>query len=78
VHGEAYVAETRSTVGAGDALLAGFLAAGGQGPEALRSALGWSAAAVRQPGTVLHAGGTDNAADVVLHDHLDTGRRLRH
>ncbi|MCO6000081.1 1-phosphofructokinase family hexose kinase [Actinoallomurus rhizosphaericola] len=78
VHGEAYVAETRSTVGAGDALLAGFLAAGGHGPEALRSALGWSAAAVRQPGTVLRADGTGTTAEVILHDRIDVGRRLRH
>ncbi|GAA4493659.1 1-phosphofructokinase [Actinoallomurus oryzae] len=78
VHGEAYVADPRSTVGAGDALLAGFLAAGARGPEALRTALGWSAAAVRQPGTVLTADGTDTTADVTLHDRLDVRRRLRH
>jgi 1-phosphofructokinase len=78
VHGEAYVADPRSTVGAGDALLAGFLAAGAHGPEALRTALAWSAAAVGQPGTVLQAIGTDVAADVTLHDTVDVRRRLRH
>jgi 1-phosphofructokinase len=78
VHGEAYVADPRSTVGAGDALLAGFLAAGARGPEALRAALGWSAAAVQQPGTVLQASGTDVTADVTLHDTVDVRRRLRH
>ncbi|WP_460358134.1 PfkB family carbohydrate kinase [Actinoallomurus acanthiterrae] len=78
VHGEAYVAETRSTVGAGDALLAGFLAAGGKGPEALRSALGWSAAAVRQPGTVLRTDDEDRTGDVILHDRVETRRRLHH
>jgi 1-phosphofructokinase len=77
VHGEAYVADPRSTVGAGDALLAGFLAAGARGPEALRTALGWSAAAVQQPGTVLHAVGTDVTTEVTLHDSLDVRRRLR-
>jgi 1-phosphofructokinase len=41
----------RSTVGAGDATLAGFLGAGGDGPEALRAAVGWGTAAVRLPGT---------------------------
>jgi 1-phosphofructokinase len=78
VHGEVHVADPRSTVGAGDALLAGFLAAGARGPEALRTALGWSAAAVRQPGTVLQANGTDVPADVTLHDTVDVRRRLRH
>lgn len=41
----------RSDVGAGDTLLAGFLAAGGIGPEALRAGVAWSAAAVALPGT---------------------------
>ena len=35
VSGDAHVAEPRSTVGAGDALLAGYLAAGADGPSAL-------------------------------------------
>ena len=41
----------RSDVGAGDTLLAGFLAAGGAGPEALRRGVAWAAAAVALPGT---------------------------
>jgi 1-phosphofructokinase len=77
VHGEVCVADPRSTVGAGDALLAGFLAGGGRGPKALQTALGWSAAAVQQPGTVLHAVGPDVTADITLHDTLDLRRRLR-
>jgi 1-phosphofructokinase len=36
----------RSTVGAGDALLAGFLAGGGVGESAVREAVAWAAAAV--------------------------------
>jgi 1-phosphofructokinase len=47
--GEAPVAGARSTVGAGDALLAGFLAAGARGSEALAEGLAWGAAAVRLP-----------------------------
>ncbi|TYB51454.1 1-phosphofructokinase [Nonomuraea sp. PA05] len=50
-YGEAAVTEPRSSVGAGDAMLAGFLAAGGSGPEALKQALAWGAAAVRLPGS---------------------------
>ncbi|MPY79636.1 MAG: 1-phosphofructokinase [Actinophytocola sp.] len=40
-----------STVGAGDATLAGFLAAGGTGEHALRTAVTWGAAAVTLPGS---------------------------
>ncbi|MFB4274038.1 MULTISPECIES: 1-phosphofructokinase [unclassified Nonomuraea] len=50
-YGEAPVTEPRSSVGAGDAMLAGFLAAGGRGPEALARALAWGAAAVSLPGS---------------------------
>ncbi|HEX4818319.1 MAG TPA: 1-phosphofructokinase [Nonomuraea sp.] len=50
-HGEAPVGEPRSSVGAGDAMLAGFLAGGGHGPDALATALAWGAAAVRLPGS---------------------------
>jgi 1-phosphofructokinase len=50
-HAWAPVAEPRSTVGAGDALLAGFLAAGGRGPAALKEAVAWGAAAVSLPGS---------------------------
>ncbi|MCX5074918.1 1-phosphofructokinase [Streptomyces sp. NBC_00513] len=46
-------AEIRSNVGAGDASLAGFLIAGGAGPEALASALAHGAAAVRLPGSAM-------------------------
>jgi len=43
----------RSTVGAGDALLAGFLAAGGRGPRALAEGVAWAAAACVLPGTAM-------------------------
>ncbi|RKS75491.1 1-phosphofructokinase [Motilibacter peucedani] len=45
------VASPLSTVGAGDALLAGFVAAGGDGPEALREAVAWAGAALLEPGS---------------------------
>jgi 1-phosphofructokinase len=41
----------RSTVGAGDALVAGLLAAGGTGPAALRSGVAYGTAAAQLPGT---------------------------
>jgi 1-phosphofructokinase len=40
-----------SSVGAGDALLAGFLAGGGEGAHALVEAVAWGAAAVTLPGS---------------------------
>ncbi|MFI2368450.1 1-phosphofructokinase [Streptomyces sp. NPDC018833] len=53
--GSAAVSAVRSNVGAGDASLAGFLAAGGQGPAALASAVAHGAAAVQLPGSVMPA-----------------------
>ncbi|MFJ8825621.1 1-phosphofructokinase [Streptomyces sp. NPDC102467] len=43
----------RSNVGAGDSSLAGFLIAGGEGPEALASAVAHGAAAVQLPGSAM-------------------------
>ncbi|MBB1154031.1 1-phosphofructokinase [Amycolatopsis dendrobii] len=45
----------RSTVGAGDAALAGFLHAGGTGPRALRAAVAYGTAAVAQEGSRMPA-----------------------
>ena len=49
--GTAEAIDPVSTVGAGDALLAGFLAAGAQGAEALIEAMAWARAAVGLPGS---------------------------
>ncbi|GHH47237.1 1-phosphofructokinase [Streptomyces candidus] len=51
--GHARVEAVRSNVGAGDASLAGFLAAGGEGPGALAAAVAHGAAAVQLPGSVM-------------------------
>jgi 1-phosphofructokinase len=51
--GSARVDAVRSNVGAGDSSLAGFLIAGGRGPEALASAVAHGAAAVQLPGSVM-------------------------
>ncbi|TWP46780.1 1-phosphofructokinase [Lentzea tibetensis] len=55
-HGKAWHAtgpavEVRSTVGAGDAMLAGFLHAGARGPDALRIAVAYGTAAVALEGS---------------------------
>jgi 1-phosphofructokinase len=50
-YGESPVDRRRSAVGAGDAMLAGYLAAGVTGADPLVEALSWGAAAVRFPGS---------------------------
>jgi 1-phosphofructokinase len=55
LHGRADVPVVRSSVGAGDATLAGFLAAGAEGEPALVEAVAWGAAAVGLPGTRMPA-----------------------
>ena len=62
----------RSTVGAGDSTLAGFLAAGGSGIKALISAVAYGAAAVGLPGSIV-PGKSDVHPEVVrLSPVLDT------
>ena len=56
----------RSDVGAGDTLLAGFLAAGARGPDALRTGVAWAAAAVALPGTSMPRPDQIDPSGVVL------------
>ncbi|WP_432967634.1 1-phosphofructokinase [Dactylosporangium sp. CA-233914] len=63
VTGTCPVIRPRSTVGAGDALLAGFLAAGARGPAALAEGLAWGAAAVSLPGSRM-----PGPADLIRHN----------
>lgn len=51
LHGRPPTVRPRSSVGAGDAMLAGYLAAGAQGPTALTEALAWGSAAAGLPGS---------------------------
>ncbi len=75
-HAEAHVAAPRSTVGAGDALLAGCLAGGGEGVAALREAVAWGSAAVQVEGShVPHVTRTHRDA-VRVHDAVDVDRTL--
>lgn len=74
---EAPVDAPQSAVGAGDATLAGFLAAGGRGPEALLEAVAWGAAAVTLPGSRM-PGPTDlDRAAVRLADAVPIERNLK-
>ncbi|WP_406456031.1 1-phosphofructokinase [Streptomyces sp. NBC_01622] len=68
-YGSARVDVVRSNVGAGDSSLAGFLIAGGHGPEALASAVAHGAAAVQLPGSVMPTpADLDSAAVTVTAD----------
>ena len=75
--GEAPVETVRGAVGAGDATLAGFLAGGGAGPEALAEALAWGAAAVSLPGSRMPRPDDLRRQAVRIHDRLEEGRVLR-
>ncbi|WP_326807466.1 1-phosphofructokinase family hexose kinase [Streptomyces sp. NBC_01775] len=76
VHAEARVLRPQNTVGAGDALLAGFLGAGGAGPDALREALRWASGAIMRAGTLLGAHIDDAGFALRVHDEVDRRRAL--
>ena len=67
-HATAVAIEPRSTVGAGDALLAGYLAAGADGPGALAEAVAWGSAAAALPGSRLPGPGDISRAGVSVTD----------
>lgn len=64
-----------SNVGAGDSTLSGFLAAGGEGPDALRTAVAWGAAAVQLPGSSMPEP-DDIDVDAITVADVDEDRRL--
>ncbi|MBA2693816.1 MAG: 1-phosphofructokinase [Rubrobacter sp.] len=76
-----YHAETppfvvKSTVGAGDSLLSGFLAAGGSGEAALVEAVAWGAAAAKLPGTTGPAPEEIKRGEVKVSEAIDMRRPL--
>lgn len=75
--GQARVAVVRSNVGAGDASLAGFLAAGGDGEAALASAVAHGAAAVQLPGSVMPAPADLDPSAVTVTADVPLSRLLR-
>lgn len=74
-HAIAPAAHPRSTVGAGDATLAGFLAAGASGPRALARAVAYGTAAVQLAGTQMPGPGDVDEGAVTL-TNLATERSL--
>ena len=74
-HAEAPIDDVANTVGAGDALLAGYLA-GGASLSALPEAVAWSVAACRAAGTRMPAVTPRDRAAVVVHPTVDRDRPL--
>ena len=74
IHGRTPAVPPLSSVGAGDAMLAGFLAAGGQGADALVEGLAWGAAAVLQPGSGMPSPADIDRAAIKL-ERRSVGRR---
>jgi 1-phosphofructokinase len=74
-HAEARLDDLGNPVGAGDALLAGFLA-GGATAEGLPEAIAWSVAACRASGTRMPAVTDRDRQAVVVHGQADLGRVL--
>lgn len=70
IHGAAAVDRVRNTVGAGDTLLAGFLAGGGDPRDAVVSALMWARAAVRSPETAMATPSEDDRSAVRISDRV--------
>lgn len=75
VHADTPPLTPRSNVGAGDATLAGFLAGGGAGTDALRQAVAWGAATVRLPGTSMPRPDDIELDEVRIHE-IDPDRPL--
>ena len=79
VHGAAPVDNVVSTVGAGDAMLAGYLGRRvPPAPESLVSALQWGAAAVQHEGTLFPGGRRRGPSGAGAQDHRDVPSRARH
>jgi 1-phosphofructokinase len=74
LHGATPVADVVSTVGAGDAMLAGYLSAAADTQEALRVALAWGAAAVQHHGTLFTT--THHPVPVLLSDSVPVHQKL--
>ena len=76
LHGWAPPVKVRSTVGAGDSTLAGYLAGGGRGRAALVTAIAYGTAAVQLPGSVMPRPTDLDPDAVVVTDNPDLDRAL--
>jgi 1-phosphofructokinase len=77
LHAVGHVQTARSTVGAGDALLAGFIASGADGASALCEATAWASAALGTRGSHVPVVRAVHRDVVQLTQAVDLGRPLR-
>lgn len=81
LHGITHSTEVRNTVGAGDAFLAGYLAAAVEAESSpsrrLSEALAWGRAAVRSPNTSFSPAGDGDRDAVVINDQPDQNREIQ-
>ena len=70
-HSTAADLDPRSTVGAGDAMLAGYLATGAEGPAALEEGIAWGSAAAALPGSRMPGPGDITHAGIRITDLTD-------
>lgn len=77
LYGDSEPVAVRSTVGAGDALLAGFLGSGAAGADALARGLTWASAACRLPGSTMPGPDDLVPASARLHDRYTPDRPLK-
>lgn len=75
LHGESPTDAVRNTVGAGDAMLAGYLSAADDRRSALRAGLAWGRAAVSSPTTAFDPA-TIDLETVIVHNTFDSARVL--
>lgn len=78
VYGTAPTSTVKNTVGAGDAFLAGFLAGGGSGPEALSEGLAWGRAAVGSASTAFPPATNEDRDAVSLTTEFDRSQPVGH
>lgn len=77
IHADTPPFTPKSTVGAGDALLAGFLFAADDREAGLAEAVAWGAAAARLPGSRGPSPGDLDRREVRVHAELDAARELQ-
>ncbi len=77
LHAETPPFTPRSTVGAGDALLSGFLSAADDREASLTEAVAWGAAATRLPGSRGPKPEDLDREAVRLHERFDKERQLK-
>ncbi|MDA8027072.1 MAG: 1-phosphofructokinase family hexose kinase [Actinomycetota bacterium] len=76
LYGEVRPSRVESAVGAGDALLAGFLSTEANERAKFKEGLAWAAAAIALPGTKLPKANQISRSAVYIHDRIDLAKQM--